>query len=566
MKALQHWAHRIANWRPEISVEALCLWTALYIAVFCNQSFWEMALAGRPLVSAEGLRLLFGAGVALIAMHLLLLLCLSHRWIVKPLIALLLVTTALAAFYQDRYRVFLDADMLRNILHTEYREARELITWSMIQKVLWLTALPLLVLWRVRIRRRVWTHALLVRGLAISGAIGMLACGLLFAFRDLSALMRNHKEVRYLVTPGNFLYASARVLWSDAHTAGRVVKPVGTDARVVSRSAAAKPRLLVIVVGETVRAQNWGLNGYARDTTPKLRALDVINFAQVSSCGTATEVSLPCMFSAVGRRDYDEDRIRGEQSLLHVLTHAGIATLWRDNQTGCKGVCAGLPFQQLHAEETPGLCAKGLCYDEILLQDFQAQIDAVPGDLVVVLHPLGNHGPSYSARYPEAFRRFVPTCANADLGQCSREEVINSYDNAVLYADHFVAETIGLLKQQTTRDSALIYVSDHGESLGEHNLFLHGLPWAIAPKEQTSVPMVAWLSPALQSASGINIDCLRRSASQPRSHDNLFHSALGLMDVSSSVYEPKLDIFSSCRDATESRLAVDQVPAVPAVL
>ena len=173
------------------------------------------------------------------------------------------------------------------------------------------------------------------------------------------------------------------------------------------------------MVGETARAQNWGLNGYARQTTPELAKIDgLINFSQMSACGTSTEVSLPCMFSPYGRRNYDEKEIRSHQSLLHVLDHAGVATLWRDNQSGCKGVCDGLPIQRLADAKDAELCNDKRCMDEILVKGFSAQLSPSKGDQVVVLHQLGNHGPSYFERYPPQFKRFTPTCEGE--GTCRR--------------------------------------------------------------------------------------------------------------------------------------------------
>ena len=547
MSAARQFATRLGAWRPEISVERLTVLTCIYLSLVANGAFWQAAFGGHAIDAPATWRMVFGTFIALSALHVAALIVFANRWTVKPLLAGIVIASAMAAYYMDHYAVFMDPDMLRNILHTEYKEARELVTPGLVTHIVLMSALPLLMLWRVRILRRSLPRAAIMRVLAMIAAVSVAAGGLAIAYRDLSALMRNQKEVRYLVTPGNFLYAAMRVVASDARQAQQAIAPIGLDAQVGPRPPESKPRLLVIVVGETVRAQNWGLNGYARDTTPQLRALDVVNFSNVRACGTATEVSLPCMFSAVGRRDYDEERIRGQESLLHVLTHGGLTTLWRDNQTGCKGVCAGLPFQQLNAEEVAGLCKDGLCLDEILLHGLQRDIDAAKGDLVVVLHPLGNHGPSYHLRYPEHFRKYTPTCDSAELGDCSKEEVGNSYDNAVLYGDHFVAETIRLLAAQTGRDSALIYLSDHGESLGEHGLYLHGVPYAIAPEQQTAVPMVTWLSPSFAASARLDTACLRAKAAAPLAHDHLFHSTLGLLDVETSVYAPEFDLFRSCR-------------------
>jgi lipid A ethanolaminephosphotransferase len=344
------------------------------------------------------------------------------------------------------------------------------------------------------------------------------------------------------------------VLALDARQVTKAREPIGQDAAAGPGWAAReRPRLVVLVVGETARAMSWGLNGYARQTTPELARLPgLINFADVTSCGTSTEVSLPCMFAPVGRRDYDEARIRRSESLLHVAARAGVAVQWIDNQSGCKGVCEGLPNVTLGPSTAPGLCQDGRCWDEALLLGLDERLKALAsgrGTQFLVLHMLGNHGPSYYKRYPAAFERFTPACRNDDLGRCPREQIVNAYDNALLYTDHVLAALIGKLQAAPGVDTALLYVSDHGESLGEKNLFLHGVPYAIAPREQTQVPMVMWWSEGLGRSVGLNADCMRMRAQQPAAHDHLFHSLLALLDVKTSLYVPDLDLTRACRAA-----------------
>jgi lipid A ethanolaminephosphotransferase len=166
----------------------------------------------------------------------------------------------------------------------------------------------------------------------------------------------------------------------------------------------------------------------------------------------------------------------------------------------------------------------------------------------VVLHQLGNHGPAYHRRYPDAFRRFQPTCDTPDLRQCSREQIVNAYDNALLYTDHVLARAIDWLRErQATHDTALVYLSDHGESLGENNLYLHGIPYAIAPDTQTKVPMLMWLSPSYAARWRLDAACLRQRATQPVSHDHLFHTLMGLFDVTTTARDPAFDLAGGCR-------------------
>jgi len=390
----------------------------------------------------------------------------------------------------------------------------------------------------------------------MAAALLVFAGALLWQFQPLASAMRNHKEMRYLITPANALWSLGSVLAADARGATRPRQPIGLDAAPgPSWAAHGKPRLLVVVVGETVRSANWGLNGYARQTTPRLAQLPVLNFADVSACGTSTEVSLPCMFAPVGRRDYDEARIRGSESLLHVLARAGVAVQWRDNQSGCKGVCEGLPTEVVNAATAPGLCQGDRCWDEGLLHGLDMRLQQMQGVQVLVLHMLGNHGPSYFRRYPAAFERFTPACHDDDLGRCSTEQIVNAYDNAVLYTDHVLASLIASLDAQASKvDSAMLFVSDHGESLGESGLFLHGMPKPIAPREQTQVPMLMWLSSGFAQTAAIDGLCMQRRAALPARHDHLFHTVLGLLDVRTALYEPRLDLTQGCRNTPAAAL------------
>jgi lipid A ethanolaminephosphotransferase len=532
----------LVSWRPQLSTEALIVLTSVFFALACNGLFWHSAMATHP----GSLRFATSLLLFLVGAHCLLMGLLVWRWNARVVIGLLLLCTAMAAHYMGSYHIYLDADMLRNVLATDHKESGELMTPALIAPLVLLALLPMLVLWRVQLVKRSWGKALLWRAgfllLSLLVALG----GAMLSFQEMSALMRNQREVRYLATPGNVLLGLPKALRGDNPIQRAPKLPIGTDATATPRAAGSRPRLLVIVMGETARAQNWGLNGYAKQTTPELAQAGVINFPDMHSCGTSTEVSLPCLFSPYGRHDYDEKKIRAHQSLLHVLDRAGISTLWRDNQSGCKGVCEGLPMQALDDARHPQLCANGRCMDEILINDLAAQVRARPGDQVVVLHQLGNHGPSYFERYPARFRHFTPTCDTADLGKCSREQITNSYDNALLYTDHLLSRTIGTLKGMDDYDTAMIYLSDHGESLGEKGLFLHGVPYAIAPQEQTRVPMTMWFSPSFATNRGLNLTCVRQRATQYTDHDNLFPSVLGLMQVKTSVYERDRDLFAAC--------------------
>lgn len=530
-----------------MSTETYILLTSLFFTFFSNDRLWLAWSEGRDWSLARNWLLAVCLGVLLTALHSLLLGVVVSRRTAKPLLALLFPATAMAAFYMQRYTVYFDVSMMRNIFYTDVKEARELLSFGMFMSVLLFGLLPAGLLLGLQLRQRTLRRAALSRTLFMLGALAAAAVSVLISFQDLSALMRNQKELRYLITPASMIVSSIRIAATEHQEAKTARIAVGTDAVAPGPVAGSKPRLLVVVVGETVRAANWGLNSYARQTTPLLAKQDVINFPQVTACGTNTEVSLPCMFSRYGRRAYNEKEIRRHESVLHVLQHAGVKTIWRDNQSGCKGVCEGLEQQRPGDWAGSKFCNGDRCYDEVLLDDFEDLLRDNPRDLVVVLHQIGNHGPAYSQRYPVAFRQFEPTCEQADLGKCSREEIVNSYDNSVRYTDYFLTQTIWRLRKQTSHVAAMLYLSDHGESLGEKNIYLHGLPYAIAPREQTEVPMLMWLPQNFAAMASVDAGCLKRRALQPASHDNLFHSILGLMSVTTSVYDKSLDLTGNCR-------------------
>lgn len=536
------WLASLARPSLTMSPERLTLLVCLVFTLFYQQAFWQQVMAAEPALTAWQL---LAYGLVLTGLQFIVFVLFVTRHTAKPLLSALILLAATVSYYTGHYGTYFDTHMIDNVLQTDTKEAGELLTPGFAGYLLVYAVLPLTLVWRVRLSASTWPRALGRRFAYLAGGLAMLAVALMVSYQSLSSLMRNHTELRYLVTPGNALISTGRVLAaSDPLPKQRL--PIGEDAARLPR-AGDKPLLMVLVVGETVRASNWGLNGYARQTTPQLAKRDVINFTDVSTCGTSTAVSLPCMFAPIGKDNYDERYIESHESLLDVLDHAGFNVLWLDNQAGCKGVCNGVGQQSIQPDEHPKQCQNDRCLDEALDEELRARLDNLKGDTVIVLHELGNHGPSYYQRYPEAFRRFTPTCDSADLNSCSQQAITNSYDNAILYTDSVLDHVISALAEQSHHAASLLYLSDHGESLGEHGLYLHGLPYAIAPKEQTQVPMVWWSSAAFDAAVGLDKDCLAATRYAPVGHANLFHSVLGALRIESRILKPQQDMTRVCR-------------------
>ena len=531
---------------------------ALWIASIANLALWR-ALAGLPeLANGRGLAFGIGFGVMIAAAHVALLSLLAWRWTLKPALALFLLAAAGGAYFMLSYGVVIDRTMMVNVLLTDTREARELLSWRMLGALLLLGALPLALLWRTPLR---WATPLRQTGqnaiLLIASCAVLAGAGGLF-FQDFSATMRNHTQLRYLVNPLNSFDALAIMGRKPIQRSGVAVAPLGEDAHLPALAAGARPPLLIMVLGETARADHIGLNGYARDTTPRLAQERVVSLRNVWSCGTNTAASVPCMFSNLGREAF-ENRQTNTEGLVDVLQRAGMAVLWLDNQPGgCKGVCDRVPkvdYKQLQANGAD-LCADDECFDEVMLRGLDERIAQLPAErrargVVVFMHQMGSHGPAYYRRTPTGFKQFMAECTTNALQQCPREQVVNAYDNTLLYTDHFLASTIGWLKQhEGAWAPAMVYLSDHGESLGENNLYLHGLPYRFAPDVQKHVPWISWFSPQFERQSGVATACLKAKADERLSHDDYFHSALGLLNVQTRVYEAARDIGASCRAAT----------------
>ena len=475
------------------------------------------------------------------------------KWLKPAGIALMVVVTS-SSYFMLTYNVVIDPSMIANVVHTDAREVRDLLSWRMLVALLLGVVLPGIWWWRQPVRKLSFKPLFLRQAILFVLSWVMMFVFVWASFQDLASLMRNHTSLRYMANPFNSLYAVTRLFVGQASQAAKPLLPIGEDAQLLSVPASEKDApLIVLVVGETVRAANFGLSGYARQTTPALSQLkaqgDLVYFSDVSSCGTSTQTSLPCMFSHLGKVGY-ENSDQPYEGLLDVLQRAGLAVLWIDNQSGCKGVCDRISKWETQALKVPELCQDGECFDEIMLQELPKQmalLDPVKRakGTVVVMHQMGSHGPAYYKRSPEAIKQFKPECQSSALQNCPIEEIVNGYDNSVLYADHFVSKTVTWLQAQS-RPTALMYLSDHGESLGEKGLYLHGMPYRMAPREQTHVPLLAWVSKPMQQQRGWRMACLQAQADKPWSHDSLFHSMLGLSQVGTRLAKPELNIFAAC--------------------
>lgn len=514
-------------------------------ALFIRRS-WEI-------ISPEHLHdLLFAASIPLVLFcgWVIVFSLLNIPLIRKPLLILLTLGCAAATYFMFTYGAVIDQNMMENVFETNSQEATALVTPQMLLWIGIAGLIPSMVLLFIHVRSGKWWYTLLMRVAAILGALMVIILVASLFYKDYASLFRNNKTIVKMVTPANYISAVVKYSKNRWFAGDQTLVRLGEDAHkgpVIL--AQQKKTVLVLVIGEASRAQNYSLNGYGRDTNPQLKKEDMINFPQASSCGTETAVSVPCMFSGMPRKKYDADLARHQEGLLDVLAHAGVNLLWRENDGGCKGACNRIPHTDMTQWKLDQFCQDKSCIDDVNLNRLDNVLDGLKQDSVLVIHLMGSHGPAYYQRYPQAFRKFTPTCDTNQIQDCDHQALMNTYDNTILYTDSVVSRTIDALKtRQATMNTALIYLSDHGESLGENGLYLHGTPYLLAPEQQTHIPFMFWLSPDYVKNYRINEPCLRKQASDTAvSQDNLFSTVLGMMDVKSAVYQPQMDILTSCR-------------------
>ncbi|MBP8228397.1 MAG: phosphoethanolamine--lipid A transferase [Pararheinheimera sp.] len=472
----------------------------------------------------------------------------SFRAIQKPVMLLLFAAGAVSYHFITSFGIVIDTSMLQNAMETDAAEARGLLSITMLWTVCTMMLFPLLCSSLIKVRvmplRQFLLHWLFCLVLIFVALFSLAAS----AYSDLAPFFRNFRDIKHLALPVSPV--SAAVSFSGSWLKSRFPEQfiqLGTDAVQPVAAKTAKPRLVVLVLGETARADHFQLNGYHRATNPELSALPLYSFRDVSSCGTATAHSVPCMFSAMGRDKYVESVAKNSSNVLDILKHSGIAVSWFDNNSGCKTVCDRVPSEFLFNDSTNPLCKDGQCQDEILVQALQAQLTKqYSSDRLIVLHQLGSHGPEYFKRSSDSQKHFLPECTNKQLQLCQQAEIINAYDNSIVATDELLSRIIRTLEDQQGYQTAMLYLSDHGESLGENGVYLHGLPYWMAPDAQTKVPMLWWMSDTYASTQQLKAECMAQRTTQKLSHDNLFHSLLGIFQISSKIHRQSLDVFRPC--------------------
>ncbi len=537
--------------RPVLSRTAYLTLFACYIGIFLNLAFYRQVFPLLPVNNLHNWLVFLSMPIVAISVMNIITTLASFLKLDRVVISLFILLSASAQYFIWTFGVVIDRSMIANIFDTTPAESFALLSTQMVIVLGLSGLLMVLVAWWIKVRKPAsfWRGAAMrLLNIAVSALLIVLVAALFY--KDYASVFRNNKELVKSLSPSNSIVALNSWYAHNRMDNLPLVK-IGEDAKqkAVMHNGARK-NLTIVVLGETSRAENFSLGGYDRETNPRLKQDDVVYFPKTTSCGTATAVSVPCMFSNMPRAHYDEELAHHQEGVLDILQRAGVQVLWNDNDGGCKGACDRVPHQNVTNLNLSGECIDGECYDDVLFHNLDSYIDNLQQDGIIVLHTIGSHGPTYYNLYPAEFKKFTPTCDTNEIQSCTQQQLTNTYDNTILYVDYVVDKAIKLLQSKQDRfTTSLVYLSDHGESLGEDGVYLHGLPYSIAPDTQKHVPMLLWLSPDYQQRYGVSSQCLQQQAkTNDYSQDNLFSTLLGLLGVDTREYQAKDDLLTPCRE------------------
>ena len=457
----------------------------------------------------------------------ILLFILGTRYLLKPLVLFLLMSSAIITYYKNTYGISVDegiiASLFDAIVEGNLGEIRDLLNIKLFLLVLITALIPSLPLFFIKIEYPKIMKEYVLRFSYTAGMIVILLGLIASNYKDVSLTARANKQLNQDAIP---LYSVSSLFNVIKHS----LKAKRTYTKLDEQPALLDPEeeiVGVVIVGETARADHFSLNGYPRKTNPNLEKKNIVNYSDAYSCETLTKVSVPCMFYLGNYDSYREQDARYKANLLDVISKASADVTWVENNSGCKHICDRVKLIDL----TKILNKEN--YDEKLLPILDKILkNNKRKRILIVLHAMGSHGPKYFERYPSEFDKFKPSCKSNNPQECSRQDLINTFDNTILYTDHFVNLVIEKLEQQKKK-SFLIYASDHGESLGEHGLYLHGVPRKFAPKEQIHIPWILWFSDLYKESRSFKTLDVKTTIS----HEYYPHTILDAMKIKSKYFK-----------------------------
>ena len=485
--------------------------------IFFHFPFFAFAVDNFDYKSFGGIFLFISLIVAVLVanffvFHLLLYLT---RFVGKIVLLIFFIINAVAIYFVNTYSVILDETMIGNVFNTNYSEASSFFSFSFVLYLLFLGILPAIYIIRTKIIYEKGKRFLTTSSLTLLFIV-------VLVFANASNWLwidKYSKQLGGLAMPWSYVVNAIRY---QTHEAKRNAKEILLPDATIQDD---EKSVVVLVIGESARRQNFSLYGYEKNTNPLLSQTPNVYHFDANSCATYTTAGVKCILEHTNTNDLYE-------ILPNYLYRNKVEVVWRTSNWGEPPV--HIKHYQKRDALKPLCEGEGCDYDEVLLAGLKEQITSSDNNKVlIILHTSTSHGPSYSKKYPSRFETFTPVCNSVELGNCSRQELINAYDNTIVYTDYILHSIIETLKQLDEYKSTMLFVSDHGESLGEKNLYMHGVPFSIAPKEQYEIPFIVWVSD----------DSIRLKPNEMLSQNHVFHSVLNFLHVESPIYDEEMNIF-----------------------
>jgi lipid A ethanolaminephosphotransferase len=498
-------------------IEKYIFTLTLFTMLVYNYPLYSFSFAHLDITSIGGILTLISeiVGLFIVTSFLLYLMALiSHRFL-KLFAIFSAIGNSISLYFMASYQVILNRTMMGNVLQTNFDEAFDLYHPKLLIYLFVLGVLPALIFFKIKIQKANRLR-MLRNGLAVFMG------GLLILYLNSSTWLwvdKYAKKIGGLTLPWSYTINIFRYQFKKYK---KSKKQIQLPNATLTNS---DKMVVILIIGESARADRFSLYGYPKNTNPNLQNLGVTTLTNSIATTTYTSASVHSMLSHDASTDGDHE------TLPNYLARNGVEVIWRSKNFGAPPLDASINADTSYQKD----CQMDACsYDEVMLTNLSQLIQRSKKDKTfITLHTSGSHGPSYHKKYPKTFEKFTPVCKTVDLKQCTQNELDNAYDNTILYTDHLISQTIKLL-QDLSFPSAMLYISDHGESLGENGLYLHGTPSYIAPNEQLQIPFIVWRSD--QTKPSLN-------SKEPYGHFNIFHTVLGLLSIKSPIYDAQKDIF-----------------------
>lgn len=486
--------------------------------LFFHYPFFKFIINNVDYKSFNGVTIIISLGILMIVLNafVFFLIFSLSRYFGKFLLVLFFVINSIAVYFVNTYSVIIDESMIGNILNTKLEESSSFFSLTLIVYFLLLGVLPSIYIIKTKI------ITVTAKSFFIISSLTLLFI-LTLVFANASNWLwidKNSKTLGGLAMPWSY---SVNISLFYVHEAKKNEKEILLPNATLKDN---EKSVVVLVIGESARSQNFSLYGYNKNTNPLLSKTNNIYHFNANSAATYTTAGVKSILEHKNTNDLYE-------ILPNYLFRNNVEVIWRTSNWGEP------PIHIKNYQDRKFLkqnCIGESCnYDEVLLTGLKEQILASKKNkILIVLHTSTSHGPTYSKKYPLHFETFKPVCNSVELGNCSQTELINAYDNTIVYTDYILSNVIEDLKQLSAYKSTMIFVSDHGESLGEKNLYMHGLPLSIAPKEQYEIPFIVWVSD--NSARKLKPNDLL-------SQNHVFHSVLNFLNIESPIYNEDMNIF-----------------------